>query len=132
MNTCYPAAANLTSYNIFTSNGSAVTVSTYATSGCSGTPISSYSNAIGCDDNGFFTLAVSSKKGWGSANGFGYEVYTTKSGCKNNNGVFTGGVIISTSPTGCYSSTNSTSNGVSCSGIMSNSSKSFSLSSYLS
>ena len=116
MNICYPASTNMTLWNVFSSNASAIVVTNYANSACSGAPISSYAENFGCDDNGFYTIAVSAKKGWGSATGFGVEVYTTTSACKQNSGTLTGNVFIASSPTGCYSSSNGTSDGVSCSG----------------
>jgi hypothetical protein len=113
---CYPMYANLTAFNVFSVSGNVVTVNTYASASCSGTPISTSTEKTGCDDNGFYTLSVSSSQGWGSAVGFGANVYSTKSNCKNHSGAVTGSVIISTSPTGCYNSVNGTSDGVSCSG----------------
>ena len=116
INVCYPMYTNLTAYNKFTVSGNAVTYNTYGSGGCSGTPVSTSTYKTGCDDNNFFSLAVTTTQGWGSNPGFGVNVYTTTSACNKNSGNFAGSVFISTSPTGCYSSSNGTSDGIACSG----------------
>ena len=58
---------------------------------------------------------LQSNHGWGSAVGFGVDVYGSTKNCNSNSGPVTGSAIISTSPSGCYYHDNSTSNGASCS-----------------
>lgn len=118
INVCYPLYTNLTAFNKFTVSGSVVTYNTYGSGGCSGTPVSTSTYQTGCDNNNFFSLAVTTSQGWGNHSGFGVNVYATTSACNKNSGNFAGSVFISTSPTGCYSSSNGTSDGISCSAGM--------------